>query len=246
MQLIPSIDLRGGQCVRLLRGDFAAETRYTQAPLELLRGYRSMGCQWLHVVDLDGARDGMLANHELIARLAAEPGIRLQVGGGVRERGAIDRLLALGVDRVVIGSAAVDDRKAVVEWFEHLGPERICLAFDVRLEPDGLPMLRTRGWQQSTTLSLWQAVESYRECGLRHVLCTDIARDGAMTGPNVALYAEAVRRHPQLQWQASGGVSGLADLQALAAAGAAAAISGRALLEDRLAHGDLQPYLPGA
>jgi len=246
MQLIPSIDLRGGHCVRLLRGDFAAETRYPQAPLELLRGYRRMGCQWLHVVDLDGARDGMLANEQLIAGLAVEPGIRLQVGGGVRERGAIDRLLALGVVRVVIGSAAVDDRNAVVNWFEHFGPERICLAFDVRLAPDGLPLLRTRGWQQATTLSLWEAVESFLDCGLRHVLCTDIARDGAMTGPNVALYAEAARRYPQLQWQASGGVSGLADLQALAAAGAAAAISGRALLEDRLATGDLQPYLPGA
>jgi phosphoribosylformimino-5-aminoimidazole carboxamide ribotide isomerase len=246
VQLIPSIDLRGGQCVRLLRGDFSAETRYDHSPLELLRRYRALGSQWLHVVDLDGARDGELANHQVIAQLASEPGIRLQVGGGVRTRAVVENLLAMGVARLVIGSAAVDDRAAVVDWLRQFGPERICLAFDVQLEPEGLPLLRTHGWQQPTALSLWETVESYLGSGLLHVLCTDIARDGAMAGPNVALYAQALERFPQLHWQASGGVSGVGDLQALAKSGVAAAISGRALLEERLTHGDLQPYLPGA
>ena len=246
MRLIPSIDLRGGQCVRLLRGDFAAETRYDSPPLQLLQHYRDLGADWLHVVDLDGARDGQSANRQAIAQLALQPGISLQVGGGVRSRASVEELLALGIARLAIGSAAVEQRSEVESWLGQFGAERICLAFDVRLQPDGLPLLHTRGWRQATTLTLWDAITSYLPCGLRHVLCTDIERDGALAGPNVELYLEAVARFPQIRWQASGGVSSSDDLRSLAASGVAAAISGRALLEDRLPRGDLQPYLPGA
>lgn len=246
MRLIPAIDLRGGQCVRLLKGDFDAETRYPCTALELLQRYRELGAEWLHVVDLDGARDGQAANRQVIAELARQPGIRLQVGGGVRSRASVDELLGLGIARLAIGSAAVEDRAAVEQWLAQLGPERICLAFDVALQADGVPLLRTRGWREATALPLWDAIEHYLPCGLRHVLCTDIARDGAMSGPNLALYAEALARYPQLQWQASGGVSAGGDLQALAATGVAAAVCGKALLEDRLPHGALQPYLRGA
>jgi len=246
MRLIPAIDLRGGQCVRLLKGDFAAETRYPFTPLELLQRYRELGADWLHVVDLDGARDGQAANRQVIAQLAGQSGIWLQVGGGVRDRASVDELLALGIARLAIGSAAIEDRGAVEQWLVNFGPERICLALDVALQADGLPLLRTRGWRETTALSLWDAIERYLPCGLRHVLCTDIARDGAMAGPNLALYTEAVARYPQLQWQASGGVSASRDLQALAVTGVAAAVCGKALLEDRLPHGELQPYLRDA
>jgi len=250
MQLIPSIDLRDGRCVRLLKGDFAAETRYAQEPLDLLRHYRALGARWLHLVDLDGARDGtqgsQLANRPTIAALAAEPGMAVQVGGGVRSRAVLDDLLQLGVSRVVIGSAAVEQREAVLDWLHHYGAERICLAFDVQLNEHQEPHLRTRGWRQGTTLTLWDAVASFVDHGLQHVLCTDIARDGALAGPNLALYRKAANRYPQLQWQASGGVSDLADLHALALTGVSAAISGKALLENRLPPEGLQPFLPNA
>ena len=246
MQLIPAIDLRGGHCVRLLRGDFAAETRYERTPLELLQHYRAIGARWLHVVDLDGARDGQLANRPTIVQLAAQTGINVQLGGGVRSTDILEELLTLGVARVVIGSAAVEQREQVSGWLAHYGAERICLALDVRHDDRQQPLLHTHGWRQATALSLWDAVESYMACGLRHVLCTDIERDGALTGPNLALYIQAVTRFPQVHWQASGGVSSGADLAALAACGVAAAISGKALLENRLPEGALQPYLPGA
>lgn len=246
MLLIPAIDLRGGLCVRLLRGDFNAETRYDSEPLQLLRRYRALGAAWLHVVDLDGARDGESANRQAIAQLAQQPGIRLQAGGGVRTREDVEQLLALGVARVAIGSAAVERPAQVSGWLAHFGAERICLALDVRCRADGLPMLYTRGWREATTLSLWDTVSNYLPAGLRHVLCTDIERDGALAGPNVALYAEARARFPQVAWQASGGVAGPGDLQQLAATGVAAAISGRALLEHRLQPGDLQPFLRDA
>jgi phosphoribosylformimino-5-aminoimidazole carboxamide ribotide isomerase len=246
MLLIPAIDLRGGHCVRLRQGDFSAETRYPHSPLQLLQRYRDLGAPWLHLVDLDGARDGTRANHALIAALAAEPGIALQVGGGVRTRSAVAELLALGVARVVVGSAAVEEPDEVSSWFGEFGPERICLALDIRHDAAGNPMLRTRGWQSSGDCSLWECIERYHEAGLVHVLCTDVERDGARGGPNMLLYQQAVQRRPELRWQASGGIASVADLHALAATGVAAAISGTALLEGQLPSGDLQPFLRAA
>ena len=246
MLLMPAIDLRGGLCVRLRQGDFSAETRYPHNPVQLLQRYRTLGAPWLHLVDLDGARDGVRANQATIARLAAESGIALQVGGGVRTRQSVAELLALGVARVVVGSAAVETPDEVALWFDEFGTERICLAFDIRHDAGGTPMLRTRGWQRDGDCSLWAGVERYAGAGLRHVLCTDIERDGALSGPHVELYRSAAHRYPDLLWQASGGIAGIGDLHALAAAGAAAAISGTALLEDRLPLEELQPFLRAA
>lgn len=245
MLLIPSIDLRGGRCVRLLRGDFAAETRYDLEPHELLGRYRSLGATWLHIVDLDGARDGQLANRALLLTLASQKAVNLQVGGGVRSLAVVDDLLRNGVDRVVVGSAAVEEPAAVAQWISQFGPERVCLAFDVRADDCGTPLVQTRGWTRATTLSLWDAVEGFLAVGLKHVLCTDVDRDGALAGPSVELYREAVRRFPAVQWQASGGVRDAADLAALRAIGVAAAISGKALLEERISAADLRPYLAG-
>ena len=246
MQLIPSIDLRGGRCVRLLKGDFLAETRYEVDPLALVQRYQALGARWLHIVDLDGARDGLLANRHLIASFAAEHSVALQVGGGVRSAAVVEDLLGTGVARVVVGSAAVDAPRAVEAWLGQYGSEHICLAFDVRLNEEGEPLLYTRGWLEATRVSLWQAIERFAAAGLKHVLCTDIDRDGALRGPNVALYRECARRYPQLHWQASGGVAEGADLKALAEAGASAAISGKALLEQRISLEELRPFLPAA
>jgi len=244
--LIPSIDLRGGQCVRLLKGDFAAETRYELGPHELLARYQRLGAPWLHIVDLDGARDGTPANRSLIHQLAAQRSVQLQAGGGLRDCAGIDDLFTRGVARVVIGSAAVEQRAQVAEWMHRFGPERICLAFDVRLDAQAVPRLHTRGWRHHSALSLWDAVAAFADDGLRHVLCTDIDRDGALAGPNLALYGEALQRFPQIQWQASGGIGSGADLAALAALGVPAAISGKALLEERISLEELRPFLPNA
>jgi phosphoribosylformimino-5-aminoimidazole carboxamide ribotide isomerase len=246
VRLIPAIDLRAGRCVRLLKGDFAAETRYAAEPLELLERYRGFGADWLHVVDLDGARDGSGGNRPVIAQLAAELGIKLQVGGGLRDSGAVRAMLDLGAARAVVGSAAVTEPTEVRRWLRHFGSGRIALAFDVRLDPGGVPCVATHGWLRQSTLSLWAAVEEFIGAGLEHVLCTDVGRDGALTGPNVALYAEAVRRYPQVAWQASGGIREARDLYALADCGAAAAISGKALLEERIPIEELGPFLPNA
>jgi phosphoribosylformimino-5-aminoimidazole carboxamide ribotide isomerase len=140
----------------------------------------------------------------------------------------------------------VTEPTEVRRWLRHFGSGRIALAFDVRLDPGGVPCVATHGWLRQSTLSLWAAVEEFIGAGLEHVLCTDVGRDGALTGPNVALYAEAVRRYPQVAWQASGGIREARDLYALADCGAAAAISGKALLEERIPIEELGPFLPNA
>jgi phosphoribosylformimino-5-aminoimidazole carboxamide ribotide isomerase len=245
MRLIPAIDLKDGQCVRLLRGDFAAQTRYDSDPQTLLEKYRDFGADWLHVVDLDGARDGYGANRDIIVALAAQKAVRLQVGGGIRDGDAITRMLEAGVARVVLGSAAVTHADDVRSWLNSYGPERIVLAFDVRLD-DGTPRVAFHGWREQSTLSLWDAITDFADFDLKHVLCTDVGRDGALGGPNVELYAEAVRRFAHIEWQASGGIRDARDLQSLADAGATAAISGKALLESLIPLKDLQPFLPNA
>lgn len=234
MLLVPAIDLRGGACVRLYQGDFGAETRYAVTPQDLLERYRALGARWLHVVDLDGARDGARANRAIVRALAGR-GVKLQVGGGIRSAADVEALLQDGVDRAVIGSAAVEQPEEVAQWLARFGPERLCLAFDLRLDPAGIPRVCTRGWRQTAALTLWDALAAYEGTALRHVLCTDIERDGTLTGPNLELYAEALRRHAALAWQASGGVRAAEDLSALAALGLAAAVIGKALLEGRIA-----------
>lgn len=246
MQLIPSIDLRGGRCVRLLRGAFDAETRYDLDPVDLLDRYADLGAAWLHVVDLDGARDGTPANLALIARLAAHGRMRIQAGGGLRSPQAIEAMIGAGVDRVVLGSAAVEEPQLAHAALERRGPEGLCLAIDVRVDETCVPRVRTRGWVREHQLSLWDLLRPFAQAGLEHVLCTDVELDGALRGPNLDLYREAVAAFPAIRWQASGGVRDAADLARLAATGVAAAISGKALLEGRMQPEELRPFLPVA
>jgi len=246
MRLIPAIDLKAGHCVRLLQGNFDTETRYSDDPHGLLAHYRDIGADWLHVVDLDGARDGNLDNQAIIVQLAAQHAVKLQVGGGLRNTASLAQMLEAGIARVVVGSAAVLQVEQVRAWLEHFGAERLTLAFDIRMDQAGVPRVATHGWQRQSDVTLWSAVDNYTASELMHVLCTDVDRDGALSGPNVALYAQAVERYPQIEWQASGGIRDARDLHALAQAGAAAAISGKALLDELIPREDLQPFLPNA
>jgi phosphoribosylformimino-5-aminoimidazole carboxamide ribotide isomerase len=246
MRLIPAIDLKDGHCVRLLRGDFDAETRYSADPRDLVARYRDFGADWLHIVDLDGARDGARGNRDIIVELAAQNTVKLQVGGGLRDTAAVTQALDSGVARVVIGSAAVTHVDLVRSWLKDFGAERVALAFDVRLDLAASPRVAIHGWRDQSDMSLWGAVANFVNFDLKHVLCTDVSRDGALSGPNVQLYAEAVRRFPQIEWQASGGIRDARDLHALAQAGTRAAISGKALLEHLIPLEDLQPFLPNA
>jgi phosphoribosylformimino-5-aminoimidazole carboxamide ribotide isomerase len=231
--VIPAIDLRGGRVVRLAQGDYARETAYPVEPLALARQYADAGAAWLHVVDLDGARSGELENLRVIEAVA-KTRLAVQAGGGVRETGDLCRLFDAGVARVVVGSVAVRAPEVVESWLAEFGAERLCIALDTRRDDGGRWTLPAKGWTESSPLDLDALAPRYLGAGARHLLCTDITRDGMLSGPNLDLYAHLLRIAPGAQLQASGGVRDVADLRALRDSGAAGAILGRSLLEGRM------------
>lgn len=230
MRLIPAIDLIGGRCVRLAQGDFAREKVYSDDPVAALAGFAESGAGIAHVVDLDGARSGEPRQHELLARLAAQSPIPLQVAGGFRVEDQVARALDAGICRVVIGSLALTDPEAFAGILDRFGAERLTLALDVRLE-DGGARVMTHGWTRGSALGLAEVIRSFPT--VRHLLVTDIARDGMLDGPNVDLTKAVARDFAEIELQASGGVADLADLDLLRLAGASAAIVGKAIWEGR-------------
>ncbi|MEM6819623.1 MAG: 1-(5-phosphoribosyl)-5-[(5-phosphoribosylamino)methylideneamino]imidazole-4-carboxamide isomerase [Pseudomonadota bacterium] len=242
MQIIPAIDIRGGKTVRLLHGDYSKQTSYDVEPAELARHYASLELKKLHVVDLDGALDGVPRNADVLKRVIEATGAEVQVGGGLRELSHVEALFDAGVTRIVIGSLAVTQPSLVAGWFEKFGTDRIVLAIDVRISDEGDANVATHGWTETHAMTLQRLIEKYLPVGLKHVLCTDISRDGAMTGPSVALYQELVQDYPMLAVQASGGVSDLDDLVALRSTGVSGAITGRALLEGKITDQEIRSF----
>lgn len=229
MIILPAMDLIEGQVVRLQQGRFDAVTTYATAPGEALRQFAAAGAEWAHIVDLDGAKAGRPVQADLICELARSAPLSLQVAGGYRERDQVARVIDAGVARVVIGSLAVKRPDLVRHWIDDFGPDRITLSLDVRLF-DSVPMVATAGWSEDSGISLWDVAGQFPEA--RHMLVTDIGRDGMLEGPNFALYEEIAERLPDLMVQASGGVSSLVDLERLRTDGA---IIGKALWEGRIA-----------
>ena len=233
MQLIPAIDLLNGNVVRLRHGDFDDCKPYEVPALELAHEYAASGAEWLHVVDLAASRDGAAARTEALMKLLASAPQSVQTGGGVRSAEDIQARLDNGADRVVVGTLCVTETKLFATWLNRFGTDRLVSALDIRFDTDGTPRPRTHGWTEGGTRSLWELLDELSSAGLRHLLCTDIGKDGALSGPNLELYRDLVARYPGLQIQASGGVSNLRDLEELSTCGVAAAITGKALLEGR-------------
>ena len=233
-EIIPAIDVRGGRVVRLAQGDYARETRFADEPLELVRAWATCGARWLHLVDLDAAREGGYTLQPLLARICAESGLRVQTGGGIRDEAQVEALLACGAARVVVGTVAAREPERVAGWLRRFGAERLVLALDAREDGSGGWCVQSEGWTGQAGAALMQLLEYYSQTGARHVLCTDVTRDGMLGGFNLALYRDIARRFPGLCLQASGGVRDLEDLRGARANGAGGAILGRALLEGRL------------
>ena len=231
--LYPAIDVREGRVVRLRQGDYAAETRYAEDPLALARRYADEGAAWLHLVDLAAGKGGGYTLTSLLDPLRRETRLQVQTGGGVRSEDEFRALLEAGAARVVVGTLAVRQPSLVLDWLRRFGGERITVALDTRADDAGVFRLPVHGWTESSGLALFDLLERYAEAGLRHLLCTDIARDGMLGGLNLDLYREIAQRFPGVSVQASGGVATLDDLRGARAAGAGGAILGKALLEGR-------------
>lgn len=221
MNIFPAIDLYDGKAVRLYQGDYNQMTVYDEDPLRVARVFAAAGAKYLHTVDLEGAKSGGTPNLELIRRLAAESGLFVEVGGGIRSMEVIDRYLAGGVGRVILGTAAVTDEALLRQALDKYG-EKIAVGADLR---DGCVAIK--GWTEGSGLRWEDFFERLEKLGVRTVICTDISRDGAMRGANRALYREIQSRF-RVDLIASGGVSSLEDVRALAGLGLYGAIIGKA------------------
>jgi len=235
---IPALDLRGGRVVRLAQGDFARQTDFGGDPVALARAYAEAGAQWLHLVDLDAARDGGWSLAALVRELKMATPLRIQAGGGIRTDADFEAVLAAGAERAVVGTLAVREPARVARWLARDGGERLVLALDARQAADGSWQVPVSGWTTASGATLEGLLDHYVARGLRHALCTDISRDGMLSGFNLDLYRWLAMRWPGVAVQASGGLRGLDDLRGARAAGASAGILGRALLERRFALAD--------
>ncbi|KGQ55634.1 1-(5-phosphoribosyl)-5-[(5-phosphoribosylamino)methylideneamino] imidazole-4-carboxamide isomerase [Gallibacterium anatis str. Avicor] len=231
-QIIPALDLIDGKVVRLYQGDYAQQTQYSDNPIAQFQHYLSQGAKQLHLVDLTGAKDPQARQTALIGKIIEATQCPVQVGGGIRSEKDVADLLSVGANRVVVGSTAIKQPQMVKAWFEKYGAEKFVLALDINIV-EGRKLIAIHGWQETSDLTLEQVIEDFSTVGLQHVLCTDISKDGTLSGSNVALYREICQKYPTIQFQSSGGIGSLADINALKGSGVAGVIVGRALLEGK-------------
>lgn len=231
--IIPALDLIEGKVVRLHQGDYGQQRDYGSNPLPRLQDYEAQGAEVLHLVDLTGAKDPAARQIPLLTTLLAGVNVPVQVGGGIRTRDDVEALLNAGATRVVVGSTAVKDPEEVKSWFKQYGPDAIVLALDVRIDANNRKEVAISGWQEAAGVTLEEVIEQFLPVGLKHVLCTDISRDGTLSGSNVELYREVSARFPTIAFQSSGGIGSLDDVAALNGCGAKGVIVGRALLEGK-------------
>ncbi len=231
--IIPAIDLINGKVVRLYQGDYGQKTEYTASAQERFDLYVAAGATQLHLVDLDGAKDASQRQLTVIRELLKNTRAPVQIGGGIRSEQDVKDLLDAGANRVVVGSTAVKSPELVMGWMEKYGADKIVLALDVNIDADGRRKIAVAGWQQDSGVTIEDLIERFLPAGLTHVLCTDISRDGTLQGSNVALYQSLAAQYPQVSFQASGGIGGIADIEALKGSGVGGVILGRSLLEGK-------------
>ena len=229
IELIPAIDIIDGQCVRLTKGDYDQKTVYRNSPAEVAKEFEQIGFKRLHVVDLDGAKSKHIVNSEVLRRITTDTQLTVDFGGGIKSDEDIEKAFEAGASMVTIGSIAVTKPELFMGWLEKYGAERIILGADVRHGK-----ISINGWKEDSTEDLLPFLKKYIDAGVRNVLCTEISKDGTLSGPAIDLYKEMMAEYPQLHLIASGGVSSLDDIKALEAAGIPAVVFGKAIYEGRI------------
>ena len=229
IELIPAIDIIGGCCVRLTKGDYAAQKTYDAHPEDVAKRFEDMGARRLHVVDLDGAKAAHIVNREALERITSATNLTVDFGGGIKQESDLRTAFDCGAAMVTVGSLAATQPETLLQWAEQFGADRFIVGADAQ---DG--RIRTHGWLQDGGMSLREFVAFYMQHGITRVLCTDIARDGMLSGPNVELYRELMAEFPACRLIASGGVSSAEDIRALNAAGIPSVVFGKAFYEGKI------------
>lgn len=239
IELIPAIDIIDGKCVRLTKGDYEQKTVYGE-PLEMARQFEAIGYRRLHVVDLDGAKSRHIVNCRILQQLSEETSLTIDFGGGLKTDDDICKAFEAGASMVTVGSVAVTNPDLFERWLRKYGPKRIILGADVR---NGQVCIN--GWKEASAEALLPFLQRYIDMGVENVLCTEISKDGTLTGPAIALYKEIMAAYPQLNLIASGGVSSIEDIKALQAAGIPSVVFGKAIYEGRINLNELWDWQNG-
>ena len=229
IELIPAIDIIEGKCVRLTKGDYASKKVYADSPVDMAQKFEAMGFKRLHVVDLDGAKSHHVVNLSVLEGIMTKTHLKVDFGGGIKTSDDLRRVLETGATWATVGSIAATEPETFAEWVALHGAERFILGADVK---EGL--ISINGWKQESQLSLYDFLDHYIGMGISHVLCTDISKDGMLSGTATALYADIMERYPNCRLIASGGVSSMADIDQLQRLGIPAVVFGKAIYEGRI------------
>ena len=235
MEIIPAIDIIEGKCVRLTHGDYTQKKIYNEHPLEVARQFEDAGLQRLHLVDLDGAKEGKVKNWKVLETIAGKTSLVVDFGGGIKAEKDVQIVFDSGAALATVGSMAVKEKEAFVQWLQKFGADKFLLGADVKNEK-----LTISGWTEQTEIWIYDFIEDYRQQGVRQIFCTDVAKDGALEGPSTELYKSIIEKFPDLHFIASGGVSSIDDVYLLQDIGCKGVIIGKAIYEGRVQLSDLK------
>jgi len=238
IELIPAIDIIDGRCVRLSQGDYTRSTEYSSNPLDIAKRFEETGVKRLHVVDLDGAKASHVVNMKVLEQLASNTNLRIDFGGGIKSLEDLKKVFDNGASMVTIGSMAVTNYSKVTKWIEEFGSDRFIIGADLK---DG--KLSIHGWLEESDTDLNSFLDGYITCGIENVLCTDISRDGMLSGPSTELYKKILSVFPTLHLIASGGVSCMDDIYELDSAGVPAVVFGKAFYEGRISLAEISSFI---
>lgn len=237
MQIIPAIDIINGKCVRLTQGDYHSVKVYNEDPLEVAKEFEDAGLMRLHLVDLDGAKEGAVKNWKVLEKIAGRTELEIDFGGGIKTATDVDIVLNSGARWATVGSIAVKNEEEFVRWIEKKGAAKFLLGADVKNEK-----IAVGGWLETTDIWIYDFIRKYMAHGITQVFCTDVSKDGLLQGPSVKLYKRIIEEFPSLHFIASGGVSSMKDLEDLAAIGCNGAIVGKAIYENRISLKELKTF----
>lgn len=238
MRIIPAIDIINGKCVRLSKGDYSTQKTYYENPLEVAKLFENQGIEYLHLVDLDGAKSNKIVNHKVLERIATQTKLKIDFGGGIKSNEAVKIAFESGAQQITGGSIAVKNSALFESWLTKFGSEKIILGADANEEK-----IAVNGWQEASNELVVPFIENYQKKGIRYVICTDIAKDGMLQGPSVILYEKILKTIPNLNLIASGGITSMADLEKVQTLGCEGAIIGKAIYEGKIALKDIEQFI---
>ncbi len=237
MEIIPAIDLIDGKCVRLTQGDYEQKIIYNEYPLEVAKQFEDAGLKRLHLVDLDGAKEGVVKNWTVLETIAGKTNLTIDFGGGIKTEKDVKIVFDSGAALATVGSIAVKNENEFVNWLNQFGADKFLLGADVKDEK-----IAIHGWKETTDIWIYNFIEKYLQLGIQQIFCTDISKDGKLEGPSVDLYKNILQKFPAIDFIASGGASSIKDLEDLSTIGCKGVIIGKAIYENRISLNDLKKF----